>query len=226
MRIELLDFTPVKVVAIATAEPYQSNASERLVENVWNSGHRSIARHGMAVFKVTDVSQSLLRQLSRHPHINLTVKSSRYCDMSEVPVVLPSFVDPADIEMMLENYQEIMNHYSFWNTYNGNFREGTKPKYTKQQQQEISKLFLPLGSTTDLIVSGNYQALYEFLQLRLCVRAEWEIRKLADGMATILKDCMPAIFDDLGCKGDEWGVCPESLGSCGKYPPRQNKKGA
>jgi thymidylate synthase (FAD) len=90
--------------------------------------------------------------------------------------------------------------------------------YTKEQGRELAKLHLSLGSTTDLVISGNYQALFEFLQLRLCVRAEWEIRKLAEGMATILKDCMPAIFDRLSCKGDEWRVCPESHGSCGKYP--------
>lgn len=217
MRIELLDFTPVKVVAIATAEPYQSNASERLVKNVWNSGHRSIARHGMAVFKVTDVSQSLLRQLSRHPHINLTVKSSRYCDMSEVSVVLPPFLKNEDIDEYISGYELTRTVYRTW---------VNRPGYSKEQGRELAKLHLSLGSTTDLIVSGNYQALFEFLQLRLCVRAEWEIRKLADGMATILKDCMPAIFSELGCKGDEWGVCPESHGSCGKYPLRQNKKGA
>ena len=217
MRIELLDFTPIKVLAIATAEPYQSTASERLVKNVWDSRHRSIARHGMAVFQVSDVSQSLLRQLSRHPHINLTVKSSRYCNMSEVPVVLPPFLKDEDIDDYISDYEMTRTVYRAWVSCSG---------YTKEQGRELAKLHLSLGSTTDLIVSGNYQALFEFLQLRLCVRAEWEIRKLAEGMATILKDCLPAIFTELGCIGDEWGVCPESHGSCGKYPPRQTKKGA
>lgn len=214
MKIELLDFTPIKVVAVATAEPYQSNANERLVTNVWNSGHRSIARHGMAVFKVTNVSQSLLRQLSRHPHINLTVKSSRYCDMSEAPVVVPPFLKDEDIDDYISDYEMTRTVYRAW--------VGCS-RYKKEQSRELAKLHLSLGSTTDLVVSGNYQALYQFLQLRLCVRAEWEIRKLAEGMATILKDCMPAIFSELGCIGDEWGVCPERHGNCGKYPLKQNK---
>jgi thymidylate synthase (FAD) len=214
LKIELLDFTPVKVVAVATAEPYQSNASERLVRKVWDSGHRSVARHGMAVFKVTDVSQSLLRQLSRHPHINLTVKSSRYCDMSEAPVVIPPFIEDKDIDDYIQDYELTRTFYREW---------VHRPGYTKEQGRELAKLHLSLGSTTDLVVSGNYQALYEFIQLRLCVRAEWEIRKLAEGMATILKDCMPAIFSELGCIGDEWGKCPESHGNCGKYHLKRSK---
>lgn len=217
MKIELLDFTPVRVLTIATAEPYQSNASEKLVERVWNSGHRSIARHGMAVFKVTDVSQSLLRQLSRHPHINLTVKSSRYCNMSNAPVVLPPFLKDEDIDEYISGYETTRKIYRYWLNH---------PEYTKEQGRELAKLHLSLGSTTDLVVSGNYQALFEFLQLRLCVRAEWEIHKLAEGMATILKESVPVIFKGLGCRGDEWGVCPESQGSCGKYRSKQDKKGA
>jgi len=72
-----------------------------------------------------------------------------------------------------------------------------RPGYTKEQCRELAKLHLFLGSTTDLVVSGNYQALFEFLQLRLCMKAEWEIRKLTEGMATLLIDCMPAIFSEL-----------------------------
>ena len=111
------------------------------------------------------VSQSLLRQLSRHPHINLTVKSSRYCDMSEVETVAPPFISSFDRFEFNDDYDAIMAIYWKWASRDG---------YSRGQRQELSKLMLPLGSTTDLVLSGNYQALYEFLQLRLCIRAEWE----------------------------------------------------
>ena len=188
--------------------PYQSKQSLDVVERVWESGHRSVARHGTASFLVEGVSQSLLRQLSRHPHINLTEKSSRYCDMADVEIVVPPFISMADRFEFNDDYEKIMKIYRKWAK-----REG----YSRGQRQELAKLMLPLGSTTDLVLSGNYQALYEFLQLRLCVRAEWEIRELANLVRVKLTEAMPIIFEGLGCKGDELGYCPEVHGACVKY---------
>ena len=211
LKVSLIDCTPIEAVKKAVAIPYQSPESEELVGRVWDSGHRSIARHGMASFLVEGVSQSLLRQLSRHPHINLTVKSSRYCDQEDTLCVVPPFLAWEDRMDYSRDVNQIMALYDRWNK-----REG----YTKEQNRELAKMMMPLSITTDLVVSGNFQALYEFLQLRICKRAEWEIREMACEMAEILKDQMPVIFAGVGCKGDERGYCPEGYGACGKYPKR------
>ncbi|MBO8161311.1 MAG: FAD-dependent thymidylate synthase [Thermosipho sp. (in: Bacteria)] len=207
MKVHLIHYTPLEIVELACSIPYQSIPSKKLVKKVWESGHRSVARHTIIVFLVKDVSQSLLRQISRHPHINLTVKSSRYCNMESTNFVIPNFIKTDNAEEYKNDLTSIMNIYRKWNE-----KEG----YTKSQNRELAKMFLPLASTTDLIVSGNYQAMYEFLQLRNCQRAEWEIRKLANTMTEILKKEIPEIFEKLGCKGDELGYCPETKG-CGKY---------
>ena len=208
MRVSLIENTSPLAVVKATAMPYQSEESLAVVGRVWNSGHRSVARHGTASFMIEGVSQSLLRQLSRHPHINLTVKSSRYCDMSEVETVVPPFISSIDRFEFNDDYEKIMSIYRKW---------ANREVYSRGHRQELAKLMLPLGSTTDLVLSGNYQALYEFLQLRLCVRAEWEIRELAKQLAALLIEVMPVIFEGLGCRGDELGYCPEGHGSCGMY---------
>ena len=96
MKIELLHNTPISPIVKAVAMPYQSKESKGLVKRVWDSQHRSIARHGMASFIVEDVSQSLLRQISRHPHLNLTVKSTRYCDMSDTDIYIPDALTTKD----------------------------------------------------------------------------------------------------------------------------------
>lgn len=212
MRVTLLHHTPMNVLIEGVKMPYQSpKVNEKVVKKVWDSGHRSIARHGVTSFKIEGVSQSLLRQISRHPHINLTVKSSRYCDMSNANIVIPPFVKADDVGEYFKDMENIKYIYEKWNNKQG---------YTKGQNREISKMFLPLASTTDLILSGNYQALYEFLQLRLCIRAEWEIRELAQLIADNLKEIMPTLFADLGCRGKEYGYCPEEY-SCGLYPKKQ-----
>ena len=132
--------------------------------------------------------------------------------MAEVGTVVPPFISSYDRFEFNDDYEKIMAIYRKWA-----YRE----VYSRSQRQELSKLMLPLGSTTDLVLSGNYQALYQFIQLRLCVRAEWEIRELARQITTLLSEVMPVIFEGLGCKGDELGYCPEIHGSCGKYPVKQ-----
>lgn len=219
MEIELLNFTPVEILAKATSMPYQSKPSPELVKRVFDTGHRSVVRHGMAVFLIKDISQSLLRQISRHPHINLTVKSSRYCDMSNVDYHIPiqnlkdiwglSEDDNIDIGDVTEEYKSdmelIMRLYRKW-----------KIKEKGQKEVDVAKMFLPLASNTDIVLSGNYQALYEFLQLRNCERAETEIKHLSKQITKILADAIPEIFGDLDCKGKELGYCPE-FKTCGKY---------
>ena len=219
MTIELLDFTPIEVLAKATSMPYQSKPSPELVKRVFDTGHRSVVRHGMAIFLIKDISQSLLRQISRHPHINLTVKSSRYCDMSNVDYHIPiqnlkdiwglSEDDNIDIGDVTEEYKSdmelIMRLYRKW-----------KIKEKGQKEVDVAKMFLPLASNTDIVLSGNYQALYEFLQLRNCERAETEIKHLSKQITTILADTIPEIFGDLDCKGKKLGYCPE-FKTCGKY---------
>lgn len=216
MDIELLHYTPIEPLIKATAMPYQSRETKGLVKRVFENGHRSVVRHGMASFLITDVSQSLLRQISRHPHINLTVKSSRYCDMSDSNIYIPesNLLKLNDsVEDVIDEYtfdmNKIMDIYKKWKFYEGN-----------QKEIDVAKLFLPLASTTDLVMSGNYQALYEFLQLRNCIRAEGEIRELSLKITKKMKEVMPEIFGELGCKGDEYKTCNE-YNSCKKYPSRE-----
>lgn len=147
----------------------------------------------MISFLVQDVSVSLLTQISRHPHINLTVQSSRYCDMGKRDFVVPPFLKDEHIKYYKDGISIIMEFYAAW-------REGKG--YTDKEQQEISKMFLPKASTVDMVVSGNYQAMYDFLQLRLCKRAEWEIRELASQMAGLCVSRMSVIFKNIGPKCD------------------------
>lgn len=210
MKVTLLHHTPIDVIALAAATPYQSKASNKLVERVWDTGHKSIARHSVAVFLLEDVSQSFLRQVSRHPHINLTVKSSRYCQMDN-EYITPKWL-PSELEQEYEDdMTAIMEIYSKWMD-----KEELDKK--KKENNEAAKMFLPLASTTDIVLSGNYQALYEMLQLRNCTRTEQEYRSVAREMTKALKAAVPEIFDGLGCRGDELGYCPERFGSCGKHP--------
>lgn len=212
MKITLLHFTPIDGIVKATAMPYQSKESKGLVRRVFDSGHKSVVRHGMASFLIEGVSQSLLRQISRHPHISLTVKSTRYCDFTDAGIHKPSKISRNKLssDEYDKDMDAIMGIYAKWKSYEGD-----------EKEVDVAKLFLPLASTTDLVLSGNYQALYEFLQLRNCTRTEDEFRKLSLELTEMLNGIVPEIFGELGCKGDVYKICPETHGSCGKYPTKK-----
>lgn len=209
--VKLLHHTPVDILSIATAVPYQSKPTRGLVKRVWDSQHRSIARHGFAVFEVKGVSKSLLGQISRHPHLNLTVQSTRYCDMTDAKGYKPSQIErnSALLKEYDEDYKTMMTLYKKWLQH-----EKT------HKLKDVAKLWLPSNIEVDLIVSGNYQGIYEALQLRNCTRTEENFRTLSREMTLILKDVVPEIFGDLGCRGDTYGICPEATGRCGKHPSK------
>lgn len=214
MEIKLIEVSGQESVKCAVKMPYQTEPKniDKLIMNVWNLGHKSIARHSNIAFLVKDVSQSLLRQISRHPHINLTVKSSRYCNMAESKSYMPKWVnkDFALGHEYSEDYKTIMEIYKKWAIIEEEY-----------QKEDTAKQFLPLCSNTDLVVSGNIQAMYEFLQLRNCVRSEEEIFNMSREMTKQLAKqdgFVGMIFSKLGCKGDELGFCPEKALGCGKYP--------
>ena len=216
MQIKILEISGVKTIRQAAVMPYQSKAKDldKLAYRVWKAGHRSIARHSNISFLVEDISQDALRQLSRHPHINLTVKSTRYCDFKDTTFFMPAWIKNIPYqhdEMFERDFNKAMELYDKWRI--------IEKGYGKE---DTAKLFLPLMSTTDLVMSGNIQAMYEFLMLRKCERASEEIRKMSQTLTQLLSEqdgLVGMIFSDLDCKGKEFGYCPEHE-SCGKYEGR------
>lgn len=215
MKVKLIDYSSVGVCE-SSKKPYDTVTArpDALAKRVFDLGHRSIGRHGNVVFEVDGLSQDALRQLSRHPHVNLTVKSARYCSMEDVQCFTPTWLQEIPI-LQLEfekDYELIMRIYAKWRSHEEQF-----------DKKDTAKLFLPLASTTSLYISGNFQSIYEFLQLRLCTRAQEEIRELANRMLECVKDCedmaVSTIIGSAGCKGDEYRICPEHpKEACGKYP--------
>lgn len=218
MQIKLLEISAVESIRQAAIMPYQSKAKDldKLAYRVWKAGHRSIARHSNISFLIEDISQDALRQLSRHPHINLTVKSTRYCDFKDTTFFMPAWINKTSYKASLgtefeKDFRKVLETYSKW--------QRIEKDYHKE---DTAKLFLPLMSTTDLVMSGNIQAMYEFLMLRNCVRASEEIRKMSQALTQLLSEqegLVGMIFSDLDCKGKEFGYCPEHE-SCGKYESR------
>ena len=94
MKVTLLDYTQKgdELAAIAAAACYNAKPSEKALRHTIASGHESVIEHVNFTFEIEDVSRTLLAQLTRHRIASFSVQSQRYCDMSEMPVVVPESI--------------------------------------------------------------------------------------------------------------------------------------
>ena len=80
---------------------------------------------------------------------------------------------------------------------------------------EDARFVLPNACETRLLVTMNARELRHFFALRMCERAQWEIRSLARRMFELAYAKAPELFEDAGASCLR-GSCPEGAKSCGK----------
>ena len=74
-----------------------------------------------------------------------------------------------------------------------------------------------------IVTTMNLRELTYFFKFRLCSRAQWEIRALAQEMLKICKNSLPALFESVDVKCFSLGYCPEGENfSCGRYLVKDN----
>ena len=69
----------------------------------------------------------------------------------------------------------------------------------------------------------NARGLFHFFSERLCNRAQWEIREIADEMLELAREAAPVIFERIGPKCVQLGYCPEGKMTCGKIKEMKKK---
>ena len=95
-------------------------------------------------------------------------------------------------------------------------------KKAEKKAIEDARYVLPNACETKLVVTMNARSLYNFFSHRICERAQWEIRALADEMLELVREVCPVIFKKSGppCA---FGPCPEGKMSCGKAAEKRAK---
>jgi thymidylate synthase (FAD) len=80
--------------------------------------------------------------------------------------------------------------------------------------KEDARFILPHGWTTSLMITMNARELHHFFSLRLCRRAQWEIRRLAAEMLRLARGAAEELFLIAGPPCLTGGKCREA-DSCG-----------
>ena len=177
--------------------------SVRLLKELRLSGHHSPFEHASFTFGVDGLSRTASHQLVRHRVASFSQQSQRYVKMggSEGIVTPPSVAgSPEAVKLFTRQAEDACETY--------------KKLISMGIPAEDARFILPHGWETRLVLTMNARELHHFFDLRLCRRAQWEIRELARLMLTECRNAAPVIFETAGppCVT---GECRESR-SCGR----------
>ena len=177
--------------------------SQKLLEELWRSGHYSPFEHASFTFGVDGLSRVASHQLVRHRMASYSQQSQRYVKMDEAEVVKPPTIAASREANDLFERQIRAAHDSY------------RTLIEMGIPAEDARFVLPHGWETRIVVTMNARELHHFYDLRLCRRAQWEIRKLARLMLIESRKVAPAIFKLTGPSCVRTGICRESR-PCGK----------
>jgi len=182
----------------------------KILDQTIKSGHHSILEHATFTFSVSGVSRVLTHQLVRHRMASYSQQSQRCASPTK-----PSFVMPNSINTNVHDDWQNNAQDSFefamgvaWGTYSKLIEAGVP--------EEDARYVLPGACTTNIVITMNARELLHFFELRMCNRAQWEIREMANQMYMLCFVKAPNIFKHAGPKC--WtGKCTE-MKPCG-HPP-------
>lgn len=234
LRVQLVRHTynPQELVALGArlcyaggtldslVEKISSNDQEAFVQKVMGMGHDSVLEHASFSFLVEGVSRVLLAQLTRHRIASFSVQSQRYVSYQSgfgyiVPPAIRALGDEAVAEYEGQMAQ-MQQWYEGWQQKLGNAGE---------KSNEDARFVLPGACETRVLFTMNVRELRHFFALRMCNRAQWEIRAMAQQMFEQVYPVAPAIFADAGpaCIS---GPCPEGGRSCGRMKEMREERQA
>jgi thymidylate synthase (FAD) len=217
MQVDLIQHTPdpEKVVAAAARLCYSSDPVPDLLERLDDQsvasfvrklremGHLSPFEHVSFQFSIDGVSRSLSHQLVRHRIASYSQRSQRYVKENGFEYVIPPSIlqRPEALErfktlmtVLQDNYQELINYVP----------------------AEDARYVLPNACTTSLMATFNARSLLNFFEHRMCMRAQWEIRQLAENMLELVRAEAPNLFSVAGPSCVTQGVCRQGKYSCGR----------
>ena len=238
-RVQLVEYTKnaKQVIASAAKLCYASN-TDTILEQPDNEktngflnmlkdmGHLSTFEHISFTFYIEGVSRAMTHQLVRHRIASYSQRSQRYVKESDFNYVVPgSFVGKTvtvngeeidAVEFYDSTMSEIGSRYEILLDALGNNGE---------KSNQDARYILPNACETKIFVTMNLRTLFHFFGERLCMRAQWEIREVAEKMLSLVKEVYPELFKNIGPKCVQQNGCPEGKMTCGKYIEQKEKYG-
>lgn len=220
MEVELLAYTPNpdRVCASAAFTSWKKLSTKELFEElsdkeamdflreVLGFGHLSVTEHANFTFSVKGISRACSHQIVRHRIASYTQQSQRYVkfERDEIEYVTPkSIQDKKEAKKIFDD-----TNSKIADAYEKLVEMGIPP--------EDARYVLPNAAKTNLVITMNARELLHFFRYRCCLRAQWEIKDVADEMLKKAKKAAPVMFGNAGPNCVWLGYCPEGKLTCGK----------
>lgn len=180
-----------------------------LIKRVISSGHYSTIEHIQLTFAISNVSRACTHQLVRHRHMSFSQKSQRYVkEKGEFDYIIPHTIKNNPV--LKEKFEHFINETA--KLYQ-DFTENGIPA-------EDARSILPNAAASSLTASLNLRELIHLANLRLCTRAQLEIRQMVKAMCDETIKTEPWLADYLVPKCERLGYCDEDK-SCGRIKTKE-----
>ena len=190
MKIELLTHTPSRTLleALPVSEVSESE----------------FLRHLSFTFAIEGISRACSHQLVRHRVASFSQQSQRYIQVKKLSehVVTPPIVNEKVKDVFDSFITEASDAYV-------SLVDAGVPR-------EDARFVLPNAAETSLLMTMDGASLMHFFGLRLCSRAQWEVRAMAEEMLRQVRSAEPTLFEGAGPYCVQQGKCPEGRFSCGR----------
>lgn len=167
MEVKILSYTkdPLMTIAQAASICYRSQPSMKIVNHCIDSGHCSVLEHASFTFLISGVDRNLTHQLVRHRIASYSQESQRYVDMSNNKFIIPTTASDEEKDIYNEAYALSSAYYS--------------QLIENGAEKEDARNVLPGACETTIVMTMNLRTLTNFMNERLCTRAQLPIRTLA-----------------------------------------------
>jgi len=202
--------TPIEIWEKIEAEKISREKVREFIGERLKTGHASPLEQVVFWFAIANVSRSLSHQFVRHRiGISFEQQSQRYVKFKQDKL---AFVMPQSWERagMREEFEGLLDKTS--ELYARALKAGIPA--------EDARFVLPNAAPTNFHVMVNFAEMLHICDLRLCVRAQWEIRRMVALMRAEIKRVLPeiAVFLQPKCGENRMGYCDESFDEWAKCP--------
>ncbi len=223
MQVSLIRYTPEPELTVASAarlcyseigatqllEKLTPTQVENLLRHVISSGHHSVLEHASFTFAIDGISRTTSHQLVRHRMASFSQQSQRYVSYKSPDYVIPPSI--AEDPEKKRRFEEAVN--AIFEQYRALIEAGIPA--------EDARYLLPNATTTRLVMTMNARELMHVCSIRLCMRAQWEIRELFERIRDEVKKVAPIIGSALQIKCIIHDYCDEKE-TCGIRPLKEN----
>jgi thymidylate synthase (FAD) len=226
LKVILISHTPDPERAISAAAKlcYSPSDIEKIVTDIGKDnqsaflekliavGHLSPVEHASFTFAVEGISRTCSHQLVRHRLASYSQQSQRYVGEEEgfSYIIPPVIKEDNELSIYFERLMEETGR-----SYKYIIERLIEKGHSIESAREDARFVLPNATETKIIMTMNARELLHFFSVRLCNRAQWEIREMAYLMLKLAKPLAPAVFR-YGGPPCLKGKCPEGPRTCGK----------